>query len=63
MKTSGLDIPDNCTLIFHANGIKVRVSLNIPSVISFIGDQEKLTILFKMIINKQKAKILYKNIF
>lgn len=30
MKTLGLDIPDNCTLIFHANGIKVRISLNIP---------------------------------
>lgn len=30
MKISGLDqLPDNCSLHFHANGIKVRVSLNI----------------------------------
>jgi hypothetical protein len=29
MKITGLSLPDNCSLNFHANGIKVRVSLNI----------------------------------
>ena len=30
MKTQGLNLPDNCTLKFHANGITVHASLNIP---------------------------------
>lgn len=42
MKTSGLDIPDNCTLIFHANGIKVRVSLNIPKELRKFIPKERL---------------------
>lgn len=42
MKTSGLDIPDNCTLIFHANGIKVRVSLNIPKELRKLIPKERL---------------------
>jgi len=30
MKISGLpELPDNCSLKFHANGVRVRVSLNI----------------------------------
>lgn len=42
MKTSGLDLPDNCTLIFHANGIKVRVSLNIPRELRKFIPKERL---------------------
>jgi len=29
MKIVGLKLPENCTLTFHANGIDVRVSLNV----------------------------------
>jgi len=29
MKIHGISLPDNCTLSFHANGVKVGVSLNI----------------------------------
>jgi len=29
MKISGINFPDNCSLHFHANGIKMRVSINI----------------------------------
>lgn len=37
MKISGLNLPDNCSLHFHANGIKVRVSLNIePELLKFV---------------------------
>lgn len=37
MKIYGLSLPDNCSLHFHANGIKVRVSLNIePELLKFV---------------------------
>ena len=37
MKISGLSLPDNCSLNFHANGIKVRVSLNIePELLKYV---------------------------
>lgn len=37
MKISGINLPDNCTLTFTANSIKVRVSLNISkSLLKFV---------------------------
>lgn len=42
MKTSGLILPENCNLHFHANGIIVRVSLNIPRNLVSKFDKQRI---------------------
>ena len=43
MKVTGLDLPDNCSLKFHANGIEVRVSINISRELAKFCPPEKVT--------------------
>ena len=38
MKIVGLNLPDSATITFHANGIKVKVALNIPKeIVPFVS--------------------------
>jgi len=51
MKTLGLDLPDNCTLKFNANGIEVRASLNVP--------KDLFRFLFKGNVHKAPSYLVY----
>jgi hypothetical protein len=42
MKVYGFDIPDNCSVSFHDQGIRVRVSLNVPEELQPFIPKESL---------------------